>query len=221
MKIKNVTLFIMISAGILFTASCSKDKDSNPTPANTLDTVLIKDLKAGPVQFDTTTGRLITDSTNKYILFRFSDSTIIPHEDSATSKWDIGFYCSNIFGKTDIILNSSIHGPGKAEGQLLNNPFEDVAEAPESGYKKDEESGDVFTNFQDYDFQGGTHLIIPKDNETLIIHTNDGKYVKMKIISLYKGMPENEDLNYKTSELGYYSFKYVIQQNGNRDFSNQ
>ncbi len=222
MKTLNLMLLTTLSAVIIFSTSCTKD-NNNPSPISSIDTVLIKDMKAGPVKFDTTNGTrggLILDSTNQYILFRFSDSTIVPHEDSATTKWDIGFYCSNIFSQKDIILNSSVHGPGKVEGQLLDTAFDMLTEAPVNGYEKDDASKNVFSNFSDYDFSGGTHLILPKDNETLVIHTNDGKYVKMKILSLYKGMPDKADLNYKTSQLGYYSFKYVIQQDGSNNFEN-
>src|SRR5699024_9818724 len=83
------------------------------------------------------------------------------------------------------------------------------------------EEGNVFTNLSNYT-GGPRHVIVPKETETYIIHTNEDTYVKLKFISLYKGNPgaTDPDFDYKSgAEIGYYTIEYTIQENGSRRFS--
>ncbi len=207
MKTKNIILATVAVAMVIFAASCSKNSKDKPEPKEPLKVVLIKDLPADPVTRDVHDGHIIGNPTHQYTFFRFSDSSIVPHEDSATAKWDIGFH------STDIILNSGVSGPGKVEGQVVLSTLPDITKAPAKGYKQDTENGNVFSDWFNYNPQ--THIITSKPGHIFIIHTNDGKYVKMEILSYYKGMPA--DPEFQTAHQRYYTFRYVIQQDGSRN----
>lgn len=207
MKLKNGILFASMALALMVAASCSKDKDK-PAPKDPAQTILIKDLPADPSTRDATTGEVI-GGTNHYTFFRFSDSTVVPLSDSASTKWDIG-----VRG-TSIIMNSGISGPGKVEGQVVASTLADITAAPESGYSQDGSTGNVFAGWYNYNME--QHVVSSKPGYILVIHTNDGKYVKMEVLSYYKGapaQPTNDDIS------GYYTFRYVYQPDGTRNFNN-
>ncbi len=214
MKIRKlIGLAIFPLAAFLYT-SCSKNtEDNKPATGDPLPAVEIRELPADPATRDLNDGHLIGED-NRYTFFRFSDSTIVladsivtPRTDSATTKWDIAFR------GTSILLNSGASGPGTVEGQVVKSTFEDLAEAPKTGYEKDTETGNVFSSWYNYNPQ--THVITPIPGYILVIHTNDGKYVKMEILSYYKGLPAHPSVQ---SDQRYYTFRYVIQPDGSRSF---
>src|SRR5690625_6899914 len=139
MRLSHVTLFILLSSAVVFSSSCSKDQkeDNQPATEEPLPEITIEDLPADPNTRSPNDGHLI-GGTDRFTFFRFSDSSIIlssdsdTRTDSATTKWDIAFR------GTDIILNSSISGPGKVEGQIVSSTFEEVTKAPENGYRSEE-----------------------------------------------------------------------------------
>jgi hypothetical protein len=51
-----------------------------------------------------------------------------------------------------------------------------------------------------------------------LIHTADGKYLKVQLLSYYTGAPAQPDLS---SESRYYTFRYVIQPDGSTNFNEQ
>lgn len=209
MNLKKGILLALLSSAILFIASCSKNDDDNPKPQQQLQTVMVKDLPADPHTRDPDTGEPI-GGTNKFTFFRFSDSTIVPNSDSASSKWDIGFR------GTTIILNSNVSGPGAASGQVVKSTLEALTKAPERDYLSDSTSGNVFADWYDYNMQ--KHVITPTPGYILVIHTNDGKYVKMEILSYYKGAPASPT---SADASGYYTFRYVYQADGSRSFAEE
>lgn len=208
MKFKNVILLACMVSAVVLASSCSKKKDK-PTPKEPLKTILVQDLPADPTTRDPTTGEVI-GGTGKFTFFRFSDSSVVAHSDSATTKWDIGIH------STSIILNGGTSGPGNAEGQVVSSLLEDVTAAPESGYATDGSTGNVFAGWYTYNMT--SHVVSPKPGNILIIHTNDGKYVKMEVLSYYKGAPAQPGSG---NESGYYTFRYVIQPDGSRNFNNE
>ena len=207
MRFKNGILFALLGTAVLFSTSCSKDDDDKPAPKDPLKTVVQKNLQADPVSRNPETGEVI-GGTNAYTLFRFADSTIVANSDSASDKWDIGFR------GTSIILNGGISGPGAVEGQVLSNTFAAVTEAPETGYAADSESGNVFGEWYNYNMTD--HTIHPKPGYVLVLHTADGKYVKVEIISYYEDAPAEPQAEDPSR---YYTFRYVYQPDGSRNFT--
>lgn len=200
MKFKSI--FLLIAAIAIF--ACSKeDNTSQPPSSNNLKVVTIYDLPAD------------TGKKGIFTLFRFSDSTIVSNADSNTTKWDIGF------AGTTIITNSGVRGPGNGGAIVLKDvDFNSVKEAPETGYKIENSLTELAiptgsgNGWYNYDPQ--THIVTPIPGRVLIIRTADGKYVKMQIISYWKGNPQPIDPF--TNKERYYTFRYVYQPNGSRKF---
>lgn len=209
MNLRNQFLFATLISAVFFSVSCSKDEKDQPKPNEPVQTITVKDLPADPTTRDPNTGEVI-GGTNKYTFFRFSDSAIVANSDSATEKWDIGFR------STSIIINSNVSGPGNVTGQVVNNTLEGVTTAPDDNYRADSTSGNVFADWYNYNMQ--IHVVSPKPGHIFIIHTHDDKYVKMEILSYYKGAPANPT----TSDAsGYYTFRYVYQPDGSKNFNNK
>ncbi len=208
MKTRNGILIALLVATVMLALSCSKNKDDSAQPDQTpLAATVIEDLPADPVVEDPDGGRPGA-GTNQFTLFRLSDSTIVPNSDSATTKWDIGFR------GTSIIINNSIHGPGTTTGLVAANKlFDDLKKAPEGNYRADSASGNTFGGW--YNYNSNSHIISPKPGYLFVIHTNEGQYVKLEILSYYKGAPKevtSEDLS------RYYTFKYIINSGKDSNF---
>ena len=114
-----------------------------------------------------------------------------------SAGWDIAL------GSTGITVNGS--------SQLVASKFDSLKTAPENGYA----AGAAATW---YNYAGApTHLISPKTDTTLVLKLADNKYAKIEIRSYYKGAPTVPNGLTDTSK--YYTFRYVVQANGSRDFT--
>ncbi|ROL56970.1 hypothetical protein D9V84_05965 [Bacteroidetes/Chlorobi group bacterium Naka2016] len=202
----NSIKFVSIIAIFVLLLSCSKDENTTQTnPPQSIGVVTVRDLPAD------------TGKKGIFTFFRFSDSTIVSNADSNSTKWDIGF------AGTTIITNSGVRGPGQGGAIVLKDvDFNSVTEAPETGYRIENSLTDLAiptgsgNGWYSYDPQ--THIVSPIPGRVLIIRTADGKYVKMQIISYWKGNPQPIDPF--THKERYYTFRYVYQPNGSRKFSN-
>lgn len=197
----NLILFIAVS---LFFSSC--DDDDVKKKAQELETTNVADLNA--------------ESTKNFTFFSFDDGAVVLNTDSATSKWDIGFR------GTTIILNGGTSGPGSASGQIVTNIFDDITEAPVDGYAIDGATkaipGSGWYTYTGEAPTGPKHAILPIAGKVIIIKTATGKYVKLEILSYYKGNP-----NTTTAEFAdlvtrpvsrYYTFRYIYQPDGSNNF---
>ncbi len=153
--------------------------------------------------------------------YSLRDNSIVEASDSASTEWDIAF------STTTIYTNSEASGPGDGGALVLDVSFDDVTIAPSDGYSTDTDtllaiptgSGNGW-----YNYNRTTHIVTPIENKTLVIKTGDGaNYAKLQVLSYYKGNPDlsgeefsNNPDNYPS---GYYTFEYVIQLNGSREFA--
>jgi len=195
-------LLTALFCGLLIQTGCSHKEDHAADPDMPATAVTVKNLPADPVTYDPSTGAPM-GGTNRYTLFRFSDSTIVQNSDSATSHWDIGFR------GTDIIINGGTSGPGQTSGQVGDGIFDEIAVAPASGYSTDDAAGHVFQNWFNYDMS--THIVTPIPGHIFFIHTTDGNYVKMELLSNYENAPASPAL---TDAARYYTFRYAVQTDG-------
>ena len=107
MKIHTILYLVLILfTGFAFSA-CDDDSEDPLVP---LEAEVVADLNAV--------------STTKFTFFSFEENAIVANEDSATTKWDIGFR------GTTIILNGGSSGPGAASGQIVDGVFNELTEAP-------------------------------------------------------------------------------------------
>jgi hypothetical protein len=114
-----------------------------------------------------------------------------------SAGWDIAL------SGTGIIVNGS--------SQRVGSKFDSLKTAPENGYT-------AGTAAAWHNYAGApTHLVSPKTDTTLVLKLADNKYAKLEIRSYYKGAPASPNGLTDTSK--YYTFRYVVQPNGTRDFT--
>ncbi|SKC60984.1 HmuY family protein [Ohtaekwangia koreensis] len=198
----NLNVALLFFAFVLIT-SCDDDDENEVTKLEATATV---DLDAV--------------SSSKFTLFSFEDNAVVANTDSISTKWDIGFR------GTTIILNGGTSGPGLASGQIVSGIFDELLEAPATGYASDSESKAITGSGGWYTYTGTTavpnHAILPIAGKVLVLKTADGKYVKMEIISYYKGNPDTTtstfaDLNTRPASR-YYTFNFIYQPDGTTNF---
>lgn len=193
--------FYLLGTMLLFIVACSDDNNGTNQP-NEIESIVVKDLDT-----DTTGGRT-------WSYFSFRENKTISHEDSATTKWDIAF------NRTNIMCNSGVRGPGNGAILLLTGvDFVSLIEAPETGYFSEDQLSPLAISKSNaerwYSYNQDTHIITPIPGVVIIVKTADGKYVKMRIVSYYKGAPE---IPTQESMARYYTFEFVYQPDGSRKF---
>ncbi|MDI9355649.1 MAG: HmuY family protein [Chitinophagaceae bacterium] len=186
----------------LFFGGCANDVNTL-TPAQDTTGITIKDLPADPATYYDPTNGTPVGVTGKFTFFSFATGKVILNTDSATTKWDIAFR------GTTILFNSGSSGPGKAGVIIQKNTFENVTTLPTTGYGIDSPGSPAVPTGSGrgwYIVSGQPTIVIPIPGILFFIKTNDEKYVKMEIISYYKGAPANPQ---NPNEARYYTFRYL------------
>ncbi|MEQ8425687.1 MAG: HmuY family protein [Cyclobacteriaceae bacterium] len=211
---KSIFSSILIAGIVGSLVSCS---DDDPT-AIPIPAITISNLEADPATgFDPMTGQP-QGTTGKFKLFSFESGGVVANSDSATSNWDLGFR------GTTIIVNGGTSGPGTAQAQVLTGIFDELLEAPETGYFFDSAptyaiptgSGNGW-----YNATGGgptsPTVVTPIAGRVIVVKTANGRYAKVEILSYYKDAPASPT---GTEPARYYTFRYVYQPNDTRKFEN-
>lgn len=202
----NRSLLVLFSALLIILASCQKD---DPAPV-TITASTVSNLPADPPSggYDPMSGQPI-GVTKKFTLFSFKTGAVVANADSATANWDLGF------NGTTIIVNSGTSGPGTASAQVITGIFDELLEAPETGYATDNKttvpatyaiprgSGNGW-----YNYNPATNVISPIAGRVIVVKTSEGKYAKVEILSYYKdapAAPASGDVD------RHYTFRYVFQ----------
>ncbi|HMS29314.1 MAG TPA: HmuY family protein [Saprospiraceae bacterium] len=199
---------ILVLFAISLLTSCDDSSESSPSSKSL--SVTVQNLPADPpTSFDPTTGQPIGE-TGKFTFFRLSDSSIVANSDSTTSKWDIAFRANTI------LINSGSSGPGSAGAFLLDGVYQSISEVPaDSSFHIDQ--APVYAIGKNwYTYDQAAFVFYPKPGKVLILRTSDQKYAKLEILSYYKNAPTTP--NYRTDLARYYTFRYIIQQDGSKKF---
>lgn len=211
---KRSSLFLTAAIALAFTACDSNDPDDG----GQLEVQTASDIAADPTPPPTGDGPP-PSGTGQYTLFDLDNGEIVlsyeeeNRSDSLSTTWDIGFQGTNVIANTT----------EGSEGGILfvENLFDEVLEAPASGYEAALPSG---SDNGWYTYTGPpNHWILPIPGRTLIVRTGEGNYAKVRILSYYKGNPEEpplfEDQEGQAEHPSrYYTFEYVVQTDGTRDF---
>jgi hypothetical protein len=203
MKTKLMTC-VMCLAALTFKACVKKDSTKvTPLDKSGLTEVVARNIVAIPDSLD-----------GHYSFFSLKENKRVAPIDSASDKWDVAF------NKTTIIFNGGSSGPGLSEAMMYSGIFEDLIEAPEEGYKSDNASSKAIAAGSGagwYNYSGPpNHIITPIPGKFIVLKTAEGKYAKMEIISYYKDAPLVPAFQEASS--GWYTFRYVYQDNGSRSF---
>lgn len=199
MNITRKTLFILLTLLSFSFYSC--DDTSNSGPA-IVDGQIATDIPANPKTLKEFTDTDIQTSAEggAKTYYDFDTGKIIT--DSTSAEWDVAF------SGTTILANSE-NGGGILK---LTTPYSDVDEAPTSGYVDSNSDWYTYTGEAP---NGPKHAILANEDETLVIKTATGRYVKVQILSYYKGNPDtstDEFANLRTRPADkHYTFTFKIQ----------
>ncbi|MDX1439405.1 MAG: HmuY family protein [Rubricoccaceae bacterium] len=174
------------------------------TPASGQSLIKVEDLEA--------IGTGMGAPSGPFTLYSLKDSRVVvgmddaERADSASTAWDIGFR------GTTIIINGGTSGPGNGAAALVSSPFGEVTSVPEASlFLTDGEnecpredkyaictgSGNGWYSY------GGSGVIDPLPDQTIIVRLADGGYAKMRII---RYQMSNED----GSGPRLYTFEYEL-----------
>ncbi len=200
-KLLNPIKWGVVVLAVVFSVTACKDKKKTPEPITEeegLEVHTARNIPGDP------------GNTNQYTFFSFRNNAVVPKSDSATTQWDIAFK------STTIIVNGGVSGPGSGAVHIYNGIFNEVQEAPESGYTTDTESGPAIVAMSGsgwYNYNSSSHVVSPIPGRVLVFKTAQGKYAKVEIISYYKDFPANPTM---ADESRYYTFRYMYQDDGSR-----
>lgn len=194
MKSVNVVAAVLLVLGAV---SCTKEKKS--TPASVVATTFLVNGSA-------------TQGSHNF--FSFSTGGEVPVSDSATTRWDFAMRFEAF------LVNSNASGPGNAGVQVLNQPFDAVRVAPESGYRFDTAASQRAIKPADwYIYNPQTFSFAPIAGRTFVFRTATNKFGKLEILSADPAdsngnlvVPPTRPTRIK------YSIRFAFQPDGSRNF---
>lgn len=186
-------------AAIILTAAVSCKKEDKPTPATVATIDFLVNGSA---------------SQGNYDFFSFSNGAKVAASDSNSTKWDFAMRFETF------IVNSNASGPGSAGVQIVNQPFDAVTTAPESGYKYDTAVAQKAIKGADwYIYNATTRTFAPIAGKTFVFRTATNKYAKLEVLSADPAddagnlvVPPTRPTKIK------YKIRFAYQSNGKRDF---
>jgi ABC-type transport system substrate-binding protein len=208
---KFLSFSFSLTAVVLLTA-CGGSSDPEP---EALPATVVRDLAADPSTIDPLTGP--RPGTGRFTFFSLRTGAVVPNTDSLTTNWDLGFR------GTTIIVNGGTIRRGNAGVVIRQGLFDEVNEAPETGFAQDNAPPISFAIPNTagngwYNYDAPRNLIIPIAGRVFIIRTAEGKFAKLEILSYYRGAPAVLDAN---SVSRHYTFRYVFQPDGSRNISSK
>ncbi len=218
-----LSVFVLCVVGSLF--SCS---NNDPAPV-ALSAIIFKDLNAdyAPLVFGSPTVPPTRPAeTKKYTFFSFKTGQIVTvSEPNKSALWDIGFQGTNI------IINGGTGRAGVGGAIVQQGVFDEIKEAPATGYTQDDESSNQFaisgrefiqgvtTTTNNWWLNSGTRtstIVSPIAGRVIIVKTADGRYAKMEILSFYKGAPAV--VNNLVDLDRHFTFRYIYQPGNSNSF---
>lgn len=203
--IQLLSMALLISA---FVTACSDD--DNPSDNN--DGTLMESTTVTNVE------TFFPESNDTIAYFSLRENKQIDKSEANTNKWDICFHRTNIY------VNQGVRGPGNGGAFVLRETdYETLAELPADSTFYEEVSQTIRAIPTGggkgwYNYNPTISEITPIPGVVLAIRTADGKYAKVKILSYYKGYPDNIPAKMEDRTERTYSFKYVFQPDGTKKF---
>lgn len=196
--------FIFTVGIITFLFSCNNNDE--PAPIVPLEATLVQDLAAPNDLIDRTTGQVIEERPFQY--FSMEQNAIV----NENEDWDLAFK------GTTIRVNSAKN----VSAAIVTGIFEEITEVPASAvFAKDTATSFAIPTGSGtgwYNYNSTTFTITPIPGRVILVQTTKGNYVKMEILSYYKGNPPVEQIDPRTTPSGHYTFRYILQPNGSTRF---
>ncbi len=189
--------FLVVFGLFLGFTSCEKDPLTQPKiDATTTELLVSGDLKS-------------TDFT----LFSFADGKSLPSTERQSEKWDFG-----LTGVT-FAFNSGSSGPGKAGVIIVQDVFDNILEAPESGYLADKSASEPAVLNTAW-FTYSQTQFSPKAGVVFLVKTAKGNYAKMEVLKADPTDDSGKTVSPPTRPTKFkYTIRYVYQSNGKRFFT--
>ncbi|MEM8600239.1 MAG: HmuY family protein [Bacteroidota bacterium] len=223
--LQRVSVLTLATAVLVFLAGCdTTDSEPEPDPIP-LQTQMASDVEADPSMGG---GGGPPTSSGRYTLYDLETGTIVLSSsvtdqavraaDSSSVAWDIGF------NSTTIIINGGVSGPGQGTAQIVESLFDEVTEAPTAGYVADGSNADCDAGLAVcpgsdngwYNYNFMTNIVAPLPGRVIVMTTGEGNYAKIRILNYYQGNPA--DIDPFSDPSRYYTFEYIVQPDGSRDF---
>lgn len=201
-----LTLLVFL---VLTAVGC--DSTSNSDDPDPVQTTMVADLAADPfVAFDSL-GRPV--GSGNFAFYSLANNAEVASADSASMNWDVAFR------GTTVLINGGTSGPGGGGAVVMEAAFEEVDQAPSTGYSVDSATGYAVPAGSGngwYNYNAPINLVTPIPGRVLVIRTADGRYAKVRMLSYYRGAPETPDST--TDEARYLSFEFAFQADGSTSF---
>jgi hypothetical protein len=207
------SLVVVMTSIFLF--SCSK---STTTVVAPLTASTVNDLPADTIVGITPQGQPF--GAGKFTFYSLEKNAIVANTDSASTKWDLAF------NGTKILTNSGNSGSGLGGAFIQIGLFDELKTiSSDSVFKTDNGPSSYAVTFGSgrgwYTYDPIKNLVTPLAGRVLVVRTASGKYAKVEIIAYYKGgatlaatAPDAE----KITKQRYYTFRYIFQPNGTKNF---
>jgi hypothetical protein len=196
-------LFPLFAISLSFFAC---NDDNTPEPVVPLEAVLVEDLAAPNDVIDRTTGQITEARPFQY--FSLEQNELVSENDA----WDLAFK------GTTIRVNASRN----VTAALATGIFEEMTEVPaNASFATDTETTFAIPTGSGsgwYNYNSATFTVTPIPGRVIFVKTTEGNYVKIEILSYYKGNPPVEQINPMTTPSAHYTFQFVLQPNGTTRF---
>jgi heme-binding HmuY-like protein len=137
---------------------------------------------------DTFTTRVLADDADAWVYFDFqSGAQVTPEEPEDDDGWDLAFQ------RFHVRSNGGSSGSGDAEVAVLDDEFEALTAAPDSGYVSDSEDGDDEGSEPDtaFEIDDGWYAYDPSSHTlstrglVYVVLTPEGDYFKLEMLGYY------------------------------------
>jgi hypothetical protein len=201
---KTMQKFIFTVGILTFLFSCNNN--DGPAPVLPLEATLVEDLAAPNDLIDRTTGQVIEERPFQY--FSMEQNAIL----NENEDWDLAFK------GTTIRVNSAKN----VSAAIVTGIFEEITEVPASAvFAKDTATSFAIPTGSGtgwYNYNSATFTVTPIPGRVILVQTTKGNYVKMEILSYYKGNPPVEEIDPRMTPSGHYTFRFILQPNGSAKF---
>ncbi len=179
----------------------------------------VNDLPADTIIGLNTEGRPVSAGAITY--YSLENNKLVQSADATSTKWDVAF------SDTKIFINGGTSGPGLGGAFVLKGLFDELKTIPkDSTFAIDNSTTSSYaipwgSGKGWYIYDGLTTIVSPIVGRVLVIRTATGKYAKIEILSFYKGgktLTANASDVDKLIKQRYYTFRFVYQPNGSKDF---
>jgi hypothetical protein len=205
---KNSNKFLATLAVPVLLFSCEKNEIA---PVVELEAVMVENVEAPGDVINRTTGEV--EQVNPFVYYSLETNSLV---NSVEENWDIGFK------GTTIIVNNGVSGPGQALAAMVQGTFEEINEVPAALTLRSDTANEfaIPTGSGNgwYNYNPASNIVSPIPGSIMLIKTNAGDYAKIEILSYYKNNPPLSQVDGRNTPRAFYTFQYVLQQNGSRNF---